>query len=201
MAMENRQQDQKTQVDSLYTSTCICIIKLLKIKLLIASFLSNNVHELFGFVIHLHWILWLSLDCNLCQMSKWLIDFNITFLCVPGTKSGMSWFSMLALLFAVFGIIIGSLYTVCQENKNELCEQYWKPAETHARVFLANMKTNSQELMKRSSETLSGYYDKYMGKKTTEQKKSQEDSGTKTAENTEKPGKKERAHTWSIHVC
>lgn len=56
MAMENRQQDQKTQVDSLYTSTCtcICIIKLLKIKLLIASFLSNNVHELFGFVIHLH---------------------------------------------------------------------------------------------------------------------------------------------------
>lgn len=54
MAMENRQQDQKTQVDSLYTSTRICIIKLLKIKLLIASFLSNNVHELFGFVIHLH---------------------------------------------------------------------------------------------------------------------------------------------------
>lgn len=112
-----------------------------------------------------------------------------------GTKSGMSWFSILALFFALFGIIIGSLYTVCPENKNELCEQYWKPAETQTRVFLANMKTNSQELMKRSSETLSGYYDKYMGKKTTEQKKSQEDSRTKPTENTEKPGKKEKVHT------
>lgn len=134
-------------------------------------------------------------------MSKWLIYFDIPFSCVPGTKSGMSWFSILGLFFAVFGIIIGSLYTVCQENKNEICEQYWKPAETHARVFLANMKTNSQELMKRSTETLSGYYNKYMGEKTTEQRKSQEDSGTKTTENKEKPVKKDRVHTWSIHVC
>lgn len=86
----------------------------------------------------------------------------------------MSWISFLALIFAVFGIIIGSLYTVCQDNKNEICEQYWKPAETRARVFLANMKTNSQELMKRSTETLSDYYNEYIGKKTTEQKKSQE---------------------------
>lgn len=55
-------------------------------------------------------------------MSKWLIDFNIIFLCVLGIKLGMFWFFIFVLFFVVFGIIIGSLYIVCLENKNEFCE-------------------------------------------------------------------------------
>ncbi|XP_048779169.1 leucine-rich repeat-containing protein 59 [Ostrea edulis] len=78
-------------------------------------------------------------------------------------KSGMSWLTILAVLMVVLGVLIGVCYTVCQDNKGEMCVQYWEPAKTGVEVFIVNIKTNTQELTEKSIDTLHKYYSTYFG--------------------------------------
>ena len=100
----------------------------------------------------------------------------------------MSWLSILAILMAVTGILIGGLYTVCQDKKQGICDQYWRPAEIGAKVFLANVKTNTGELFQRSKDAVLDYYNKYMNKETSTEKKTPENTkntGSTVKEKTE----------------
>lgn len=107
----------------------------------------------------------------------------------------MSWLSILAILMAVIGILIGGLYTVCQDKKQGVCDQYWRPAETRARVFLANVKTNTGELFQKSTDAVLNYYNKYMNRETSTEKKTPENTKNTGSTVKEKTAHKENVRT------
>ncbi|XP_062594729.1 leucine-rich repeat-containing protein 59-like [Saccostrea cucullata] len=94
------------------------------------------------------------------------------------SKSGIPWFTILAIFMLLVAVLIGGFYASCKDNKNEVCEHYWKPMETKALVFFGSVRTNTQEIIEKFKETALKYYSKYIGndKKTSADTKPPKDT-------------------------